>query len=389
MASQLVDRVDARRLEQLTFNLVKIRSYTGECREVSEFFGQYLRDLGLDVEMNRDFPNSPSVIGRLRGSGDGPTLTLNGHIDTVPVEHPDPYIADGIVYGRGTADMKGGLAAIAEAVRVIKESGTQLKGNLLIIAHGLHENPGGHGEDLINLVQKGVKGDAAIIAEVASDALPVFGLGQGMFDITVSRPGEASHELKTPAGTPHPILGAVQMVNLMHAKHKELQAKPAMPYVGHESYFFGMFHGGDFFNRWTTTCNIVGTRRYGPGTTVDDIRAELQGMAKQVEAETGTSVSPNFVPVRDGFRLEENEPLVVVVRQAYQSVTGKELPLSGIRVVGDASIFMRQGKIPCVYHGPGGFGAHADLEGMPVAELVRAAKVYVEAALAFVGVKGK
>jgi acetylornithine deacetylase/succinyl-diaminopimelate desuccinylase-like protein len=385
MPSGLTDRVDGARLERLTFDLVKIRSYTGESREVSEFYGQYLRDIGLDVEMNRDFPNSPCVIARLRGAGGGPTLTLNGHIDTVPVDHPEPYTANGTVYGRGTADMKGGLAAIAEAVRVIKESGTRLKGDLLIIAHGLHENPGGHGEDLINLVQKGIKGDAAIIAEVASDALPVFGLGQGMFDITVSRSGEASHELKTPADTPHPILASVQMVNLMQAKHQELQAKPLLPYVGHESYFFGMFHGGDFFNRWTTSCNLVGTRRYGPGSTVDDIRAELAVMAKQVGADTGATVTPNFVPVRDGFRLEENEPLVVKVRQAYQTVTGKELPLSGIRVVGDASIFMRQGKIPCVYHGPGGFGAHADLEGMPVAELVRAAKVYVETAISFVG----
>jgi len=385
MPSGLTERVDAARLERLTFDLVKIRSYTGESREVSEFYGQYLRDIGLDVEMNRDFPNSPCVIARLRGVGGGPTLTLNGHIDTVPVDHPEPYIANGTVYGRGTADMKGGLAAIAEAVRVIKESGTRLKGDLLVIAHGLHENPGGHGEDLINLVQKGIKGDAAIIAEVASDALPVFGLGQGMFDITVSRSGEASHELKTPAGTPHPILAAVQMVNLMQEKHKALQAKPPLPYVGHESYFFGMFHGGDFFNRWTTSCNLVGTRRYGPGSTVDDIRAELAAMAKQVEADTGATVTPNFVPVRDGFRLEENEPLVVKVRQAYQTVTGKELPLSGIRVVGDASIFMRQGRIPCVYQGPGGFGAHADLEGMPVAELVRAAKVYVETAVSFVG----
>ena len=389
MASGLTDRVDAARLERLTFDLVKIRSYTGDSREVAETYGQYLREIGLDVEMHRDFPNSPCVVARLRGSGGGPTLALNGHIDTVPVDHPSPYLANGNVYGRGTADMKGGLASMAEAARVIRESGTRLKGDLLLIAHGLHENPGGHGEDLINLVQKGITGDAAIIAEVASDALPVFGLGQAMFDITVSRSGEATHELKTASGTPHPILAAVQMVNLMQAKHAELQAKPPLPYVGHESYFFGMFHGGDFFNRWTTSCNLVGTRRYGPGSTVDDIRAELGAMAMRVEADTGAQVAPNLVPVRDGFRLEETEPLVVKLRQAYQTVTGKELPLTGIRIVGDAAIFMRQGKVPCVYHGPGGFGAHADLEGISVAELVRAAKVYVRTVLDFVGVAVK
>jgi acetylornithine deacetylase/succinyl-diaminopimelate desuccinylase-like protein len=389
MASRLTDQVHAGKLERLTLDMVKIRSYTGDSREVAEFYGQYLRDIGLEVEMHRDFSNSPCVVARLRGAGGGPTLTFNGHIDTVPVDHPAPYLANGNVYGRGAADMKGGLASIAEAARVIRDSGTRLKGDLLLIAHGLHENPGGHGEDLINLVQKGITGDAAVIAEVASDALPVFGLGQAMFDITVSRPGEATHELKTAGGTPHPILAAVQMVNLMQAKQAELQAKPPLPYVGHESIFFGMFHGGDFFNRWTTSCNLVGTRRYGPGSTLDDIRAELAKIAKQVEADTGAQVAPNLVPVRDGFRLEESEPLVVKVRQAYQKVTGKELPLTGIRIVGDAAIFIRKGKIPCVYHGPGGFGAHADIEGISVSELVRAAKVYVETAREFLGVEGK
>jgi acetylornithine deacetylase/succinyl-diaminopimelate desuccinylase-like protein len=111
-------------------------------------------------------------------------------------------------------------------------------------------------------------------------------------------------------------------------------------------------------------------------------------MAKQVEAETGAQVAPKLVPVRDGFRVEENDPLVVTIRKAYHKVTGKELPFTGIRMVGDAAIFIQQGKIPCVYHGPGGFGAHADLEGISVAELVRASQVYVQISLAFLGVAG-
>ena len=96
-------------------------------------------------------------------------------------------------------------------------------------------------------------------------------------------------------------------------------------------------------------------------------------------------VALNLIPVRDGFRVAENEALVVALREAYREVTGRELPLVGSRMVGDAAIFTKEGKVPALYHGPGGTGAHADLESVPIAELVRAAKVYVLTALDYVG----
>jgi acetylornithine deacetylase/succinyl-diaminopimelate desuccinylase-like protein len=280
--------------------------------------------------------------------------------------------------------MKGGLAAMAEAARVVVESGVRLKGDLLLVAHGLHEAPDGHGEDLLDLVRRGIKGDAVIITELASDTLPVVGLGQAAFDITIARPGESSHELLTPAGTPHPILAAVRLVNLMQARHDEL-AQLKIPYVGAESFFVGILQGGDFFNRWTNACRLVGTRRYGPENSYANVLAELRAMAAQVERETGAQVALNLIPVRDGFRVAEDEPLVVALRRAYTEVAGRELPLVGSRMVGDAAIFINDGRIPAVYHGPGGLGAHADLESVPIAELVRAAMVYVLTALDYVG----
>jgi acetylornithine deacetylase/succinyl-diaminopimelate desuccinylase-like protein len=268
---------------------------------------------------------------------------------------------------------------MAEAARVIAESGVPLKGDLLLVAHGLHEAPDGHGEDLTDLVRRGIKGDAVIITEISADVLPVVGLGLSIFDATVRRPGEPSHELLTPPGTPHPIRGAVGLVNLMEARHAELARTP-LPYVGAESYFLGIMHGGDFFNRWTNACRVVGTRRYGPDTAFADVEAELRGMVRRVEAETGCSIDLALTRVRDGFRVAETEPIVVALREAYRTVAGRDLPLVGSRMVGDAPIFIREGGVPAVYHGPGGTGAHADLESVPVAELVRAAKVYARRA---------
>ena len=92
-----------------------------------------------------------------------------------------------------------------------------------------------------------------------------------------------------------------------------------------------------------------------------------------------------LIPGGDGFRVAEDEPLVVALRDAYLEVTGRDLPLVGSRMVGDAAIFINEGKIPALYHGPGGQGAHADLESVAVADLVRAAKAYVLAALNYAG----
>lgn len=384
MREDLIERVEAERLQQSTLDLVRIRSYTGDTREVAEAYARHLERVGLEVEILHDFPNDPCVVARLRGASHGPTLEFNGHLDTVPLEHPAPYVKDGRIYGRGSADMKGGLAAMAEAARVIGQSGVRLKGDLLLVAHGLHEAPHGQGQDLLELVRRGVKGDAVIITEVASDTLPIVGLGQAAFDFTLTRPGESSHELLTPPGTPHPILAAVRLVNLMQARHNEL-SKVKIPYVGAESFFVGILQGGDFFNRWTNACRLVGTRRYGPENSYDNVLAELKAMASQVEQETGAQVALNLVPVRDGFRVAEDEPLVIALRQAYLQVTGRDLPLVGSRMVGDAAIFIKEGNVPALYHGPGGQGAHADLESVAIADLVRAAKVYVLTALDYAG----
>jgi len=384
MREDLLDRIDAGRLQQLTLELTRIRSYTGDTREVAAAYARHLEGIGLETQVFRDFPNDPCVVARLRGAGHGRTLEFNGHLDTVPVEHPAPLVTDGRVFGRGTADMKGGLAAMAEAARVIVDYGLRLKGDLLLVAHGLHEAPDGHGEDLLDLVRRGIKGDAVIITEVASDTLPVVGLGQAIFDFTISRPGETTHELLTPPATPHPILAAVCLVNLLQARNAELAQSP-IPHVGAESFFIGMLHGGDFFNRWTNTCRLVGTRRYGPENSLAGVEEELRAMAAQVEQDTWARVDLRLTPVRDGFRVAEDEPLVVALRRAYTKVTGQQLPLVGTRMVGDAAIFIKEGKVPALYHGPGGQGAHADLESVAISDLVRAAKVYVLTALDYVG----
>ena len=102
------DDVDADRLRDLTLELVEVESPTGDTAEVARLYGTRLEEIGMDVELlDERFPKTPIVVGRLRGDRPGPTIVLNGHLDTVPIPHEPPRLDGETIYGRGTADMKG------------------------------------------------------------------------------------------------------------------------------------------------------------------------------------------------------------------------------------------------------------------------------------------
>ena len=364
----------AERLRDLTLELVEVPSPTGDTVGVARLYARRLREIGLDVDVREDaFPGTATVIGRLRGSEPGPTIVLNGHLDTVPLPHAPPRVQDGAVYGRGSADMKGACAAAAEAVRVFAQK--PFRGEVVIVAIGLHEAPDGRGQDLRRLLDGGFRADLAVVCELGGHQLPVAHMGQATAEITVSRPGLASHELQTPAGTPHPLLAAARVVEAVRRRGEELTADEH-PWVGAETYFVGELHGGDFYNRFPTSCRIVGTRRWRPGNTLAAVEREYRELLDRVAAETGCDVELDLRLVREPYEIDPKHRLVTALQAAYAEVTGRALEPVGVKTVADGALFAGAG-IPTVYHGPVGSGPHADVELVPVDELVRAADVYV------------
>ena len=388
LETKLLAAIDPQRLKQLTLDLTAIPSPTGQARAAAEAYARHLSSIGMDVDITYELPQSPNVVARWRGTGGGPTLQLAGHLDTIPVPHAAPYFADGMIYGRGSADMKGGLAAMAEAAHVLSDAGLRLKGDLMLTAYDLHEAPGGHGEGLREMIKRGAYGDAAIVCELGARDLPIAGKGMGIFEITVQRRGETLHELLATPDTANPIYVAARLVARLQERAAEL-ALLKLPDVGAESIFVGMVHSGDFYNRVPTSAKITGTRRHGPDKTFADVRRELEGLIAGVQADdtTGTiRIDLTFTPIRESFRIDLDEPIVGIVRQAYADLNGVELPLVGISMVADASILIREAHIPTVYHGPWTDRAHADVEYIALDELVEATRMYILSALRFCSV---
>jgi acetylornithine deacetylase/succinyl-diaminopimelate desuccinylase-like protein len=360
-------------IAEQTLELVRVASPTGDTAAAAALYAEWLREAGCEVEVRADtFPATPTVIGTLRGARPGPRLVLNGHLDTVPVPHHEPArIENGRVYGRGAADMKGALVAALAAARAL---GRDFAGELVIVAIGLHEAPGGRGEDLAHLLASGFSADYAVVCELTqSGKIVVAHMGQATAEITVSRPGMPTHELQTPAETPHPLLAAARVVDAIARRNEEL-AEEEHPWVGSETYFVGELHGGDFYNRFPASCRIVGTRRWAPGNTLAAVEAEYRALLEGVSRETGCDIELDLRLVRSEYGIDPEHALV----RALSDAAGGLEP-TGWKVVADGAMWSAAG-IPTVYHGPVGSGAHADVEYVEVAELERAANVYVNLA---------
>lgn len=377
--------ISADRAAAFTFDLVAIPSPTGETVEVSERFAAELWALGLEVEDYRKLPRTPVIVGRRRGEGGGPTLVLNGHLDTVPIPHSPAERRDGRIYGRGSIDMKGPLAAGIEAIRASVEAGLRFRGDIVICAHGLHEAPGGHAEDLIAALQDGVvTGDAAIVLEIGHNSLPLAGLGSGIYQAHFRRPDPVTHELMTPAGTPNPVFAAAEALLALREENERLKRKP-WELAGPESVFVGQVHSGDFFNRFSNHAWIEGTRRYSPEMTAADAAGELRALLQPIAERHGVELDLRFERVRDGFRTPADHPLVEAAQTAYVEENGTEMPVVGIKIVADAPVFDKVGGIPCIYHGIQGDTAHSDLEYVEESELERGARFYLRTMAHYLG----
>ena len=226
----------------------------------------HMREAGLQVERYEPKPGRPSLIGRLVGTGQGPTLMLNAHYDTVGVEGMqapfNPIIENDRLYGRGSYDMKGSLAACIEATRAIAMSEQALAGDVLVAAVADEEYASIGTADLLVRRERGeLDFDAAIVTEPTSLALCV--AHRGFTWLEIETQGLAAHGSRYHIGVDANIrMGRV--LRELEALLSDLQARPGHPLLGPPSLHASMIEGGVGISTYSPSCKLQIERRTVP-----------------------------------------------------------------------------------------------------------------------------
>jgi acetylornithine deacetylase/succinyl-diaminopimelate desuccinylase-like protein len=380
--------VQADRVVKDTFDLVTIPSPTGNTMNIAKTYQEKLSEAGFQVERYDFIPDNPTLVATFGDESIGKTLLFSGHMDVIPVENEAPAIRDGIIYGRGTCDMKGSLACILEALRVIKETGSQLKGRIMVVANSLHESPGGRGEDLYIMAEKlrEEKIDAAVVMEGATYDCTIAQFGSATFLITISREGEPSHQLYTSPGTPHPISIASEVVSELDRLNAVLE-KQWIEDIGYESYFVGRVTSGQFFNQLPSKAVLEGVRRYGPTKMFEQIEQEFRELLDGIAKKHDVEIELDLQKVRDGYKVAKDSPIVTSLVNAVRTVRQIDCPLVGRKLVTDAGIFANNVGIPTVCYGPDARSAHSEAEFVTIDELELTTKVYLQLIDNYVGLE--
>ena len=374
--------VDRQRLLETAVALIEVPSPTRSAGAAADRLAELLARDGFKVERPvADWPEAPAVVTRFDTGKPGRTLQFDGHLDTVHLPFVPPRIEKGILYGSGCSDMKGGIAAFVEALRVLRETAALEKGGILLTAHDHHEGPWGDRRQLRALIDAGYTGDAVLLPEYLADILPLAGRGMAIFAITIRRDGKPVHEVFREPGQPDVLRTGAELVNRLYNLRDQL--KTVDPIAGRDSVFLGRIASGEIYNQSPTECHISGTRRWVTPGTRDAVEAEFRGVLEDFARSSEARITTDFTVQADAFRLEASDPIVTSFQAAHTAVTGCPLRVGAKPFVDDGNLFSARARIPALTHGPDAKGAHTLQEEVSLDELERVALVYALTAAAY------
>jgi acetylornithine deacetylase len=353
----------------------------GEDR-VARLCARWLREWGCPVEFREVTPGRPNVVARLRGRRDGPTLLLNGHTDTVGVDGMtippfDPDLRDGKLWGRGSCDMKGGLAAILAVARHFAAQEADFPGEL-VVALTPDEEYGSIGMDA--LLAEGLTAEAAIVTEPTS--LAIMPANRGFQVVRVLVRGVMAHGSRPDLGR-DAIRGAGRILDALDLFEEDAARDPSHPLLGASTIHAGTIRGGTAVSVYPDRCELTLEARTLPGFGADSVMERfglVLGEARRRDPELDVEVEE--VLFRPGTELEPDAPLVLALSDALRA-EGEEVRIEGMSAWVESALLNEAG-IPALCFGPGAIEkAHTVDEFVPVDEVERVARVLLRFTLEF------
>ncbi len=335
----------------------------------------FLRDVldgwGFRTELHDAAPGRPNLVARI-GGGRGRSLMFNGHLDVVGVEgmvHP-PFAAEereGRLFGRGSADMKGGVAAMCAAAYHAANAG--IHGEIIIAAvvDEEYESLGTRA-----LLELGVRADAAVVTEPTQ--LAIMPAHRGFVWLEVEVAGRAAHGSRWDIG-----VDAIRHTGLLLAELDRVDAEelPRRTHalLGRGSLHASLIEGGIGMSTYPDRCLLKLERRTIPGESPDAVMQEVERACAAVRARRPTFAADVRLLVTQGpSDVHVDAPLVIGLADSLRSC-GEDVSIAGMSAWTDAALLNEAG-IPAVCFGPGDIAlAHAAEEYIPLDEIDRATVV--------------
>jgi acetylornithine deacetylase/succinyl-diaminopimelate desuccinylase-like protein len=387
-AEQVVmDKIDETALIALTRSLVEATGQNppGEEAATVAVLSAAATELGLDVCAVPVRPCRDNVRITLAG-GAGPGLLLLGHTDVVPIGDgwtKDPFggaVENGRIYGRGAADMKGGLAAALSAMAALRGAG--LAGPVELAALVDEEETGA---GIRAYVESAATPFLGCITAEPTDLQTVVG-ARGASYLRVEIHGTACHA-GNPADGANAIYGGAEVVAEIERMHHELAQRPH-PLLGPATWSVGQINGGTSGSIVPAECVILADRRLLPGesvaTVLDDVRERVAGLRLSDRGLTVDVTMPMEMPA---FETSADSALAATVDTALADAGGPQLSPGGWTAACDGGFVARDLGVPVVVLGPGSVAtqAHRPDESVAIEELVVAARAYALSALRLLG----
>ncbi len=332
---------------------------------VAQVLAAVLRDWGFRVELVESSPGRPSVLATAGPEG-GASIILNGHLDTVGVEgmvHApyEPVVRHGRMYGRGSCDMKAGVAAMCAAAARAVRAGESPR---VIIAAVADEEFASAGTR--TLLARGLRADAAIITEPTS--LAIMPAHRGFAWITVQVGGRAAHGSRYDIGI-DAIKGAAAILGALDQFEATTLTGRTHALLGHASLHASTIEGGIGWSTYPDHCTLKLERRTLPGERPADVLAEVESVcARVVSATPGLSATATLELAQSPSDVATDAPVVQALARAV-TARGQAVRVEGMTAWTDASLFNDAG-IPAICFGPGDIMlAHAAEEYVPVHEI--------------------
>jgi acetylornithine deacetylase len=402
--------IDRNRLVDWAKQAIGTPSFTGSEQPMAELMAHTFADLGLQVQWQQVEDGRANVLGIRSGSGGGPTLMFNGHMDTsysgreawlahVPGFQPRAFVDDGRLYGLGISNMKGALACYVEALRALDDAGVRLRGDILVAAvcgeiekAQWGEAQGaefrGYAAGTRHLVTHGGVADMCILGEPTESKLV---LGHfGSLWLRVSTRGPFVHTAFS-EGTrgQNSILRMRDVLDAVLEWIPTWEKDPENAFRGANAIVNVSAVQGGFGWRVSRTphrTDLFLDVRVPPTKEMAAARAQVLELVRGLEERfPDHGVEAEVYVTAPGAQIEEDHPLVGALEQAHGEVFGSPPERDVTRWFSDASVLSRYG-IPTVNYGTSsGLLDTVKGENLEIDGLVRTADVYARAATKICG----